>query len=126
MQDINKLKNYREKYKRYYQLNFSSEYQIHHIDFNHNNNDISNLLLLPKDLHQKFHRYMNALTPYVGEDKRTISFNINDKNFLYVFSSDLEELIGTALEVDNWVEFKRECDIVVENRKECYQWQNLG
>ena len=39
---------YREKYKRYYRIEFSKEYVVHHIDFDRENNDISNLLLLPK------------------------------------------------------------------------------
>lgn len=55
MKDINELKNYREKYKRYYGINFGKEFAIHHIDGDRSNNDIKNLLLLPADLHSKYH-----------------------------------------------------------------------
>ena len=67
------LKNYRLKYKRYYGIEFDSNHDIHHIDGNHKNNDISNLLLLPKDLHQKYHELTLKLH-YVGDlSKLTIS-----------------------------------------------------
>lgn len=32
MKDINKLKDYRLKYKRYYDIDFDKDYAIHHID----------------------------------------------------------------------------------------------
>lgn len=60
MKDINKLKNYRTKFKRYYNIDFSSDYAIHHIDLNHDNNEIENLLLLPRELHNQYHFYLNA------------------------------------------------------------------
>ena len=52
MKDINKLKDYRLKYKRYYNIDYDSSFDIHHIDINHENNDIKNLLLLPRSLHK--------------------------------------------------------------------------
>ena len=35
-------------------------YEIHHIDFNRNNNNFNNLVLLPKKLHHQFHFFFNA------------------------------------------------------------------
>lgn len=53
-----KNNNYVEKYKDYYGIDFDSqEYEVHHIDFNHSNNDIENLMLLPKKLHRRYHYY---------------------------------------------------------------------
>ena len=57
MKKICELKNYREKYKRYYGIEFGTEYVVHHIDENRGNNSIDNLLLLPKELHSKYHTY---------------------------------------------------------------------
>ena len=45
---------YRKIYKDYYGIEFSSEYQIHHLDLDRTNNEIWNLLLLPKKLHQQY------------------------------------------------------------------------
>lgn len=47
--------NYRKLYAEYFNIEIPSEYDIHHIDFDKNNNDIKNLLLLPKDLHRRLH-----------------------------------------------------------------------
>lgn len=47
---------YRKEYKKHYGIDFGSDYQIHHIDFNHENNSIDNLILLPKELHQRLHQ----------------------------------------------------------------------
>ena len=33
----------------------SSNYEVHHIDEDRSNNDIENLVLLPKELHSKYH-----------------------------------------------------------------------
>jgi len=46
---------YRRLYENLYGITIPPEYDIHHIDFNRDNNNIENLLLLPKDLHQRLH-----------------------------------------------------------------------
>ena len=48
--------NYRKAYKQRYRIDFGSDYDIHHIDMNRENNNIQNLILLPKELHQRLHR----------------------------------------------------------------------
>lgn len=48
-------RNYRQHYKEYFGIEFDNSFAVHHIDKNRNNNDISNLILLPKSLHSKFH-----------------------------------------------------------------------
>ena len=52
--------NYRKAYKQRYRIDFGSDYDIHHIDMNRENNNIQNLILLPKELHQRLHRSINA------------------------------------------------------------------
>lgn len=49
------MSNYRQFYKDYYHLSFNKNIQIHHIDRNKENNDILNLIALPKVLHLKYH-----------------------------------------------------------------------
>lgn len=50
-----KKTNYRRFYKEYYGIDFGSDFCIHHLDFNRENNDINNLLLIPKKVHGQFH-----------------------------------------------------------------------
>lgn len=51
---------YRRLYENHYGITIPPEYDIHHIDFNMDNNNIENLLLLPKDLHRKLHWVRNT------------------------------------------------------------------
>lgn len=101
--------NYRRKYKRYYGIDFSSEYDIHHIDFDRTNNDISNLLLLPKELHARYHRLINDLG---GKDKNgfikiNILINLLVSNYALPI---MEQLCATIQEVEEWVSFKHRLD----------------
>lgn len=59
-----------ESYRRTYEMycgKIPKGYEIHHIDFNHYNNDICNLVALPKELHQKYHK--------IAGDASLISFD---------------------------------------------------
>ena len=44
-------------------------YEVHHLDHNRENNNIDNLLLIPKQLHRQLHlaEAQYAMTPYYGE-----------------------------------------------------------
>ena len=49
--------NYRKFYADYYGINWDHKrFQVHHIDGNRQNNSIENLVLLPTELHQLFHK----------------------------------------------------------------------
>lgn len=97
MKKLEDLKNYRLKYKRYYGIEFDSKYDVHHIDGNHENNNISNLILLPKDLHQKYHELTQKLH-YVGDlSKLTIS-----KLSLWYTADLLTELCDVLKTIRGW------------------------
>jgi len=46
--------NYRNLYEKHYGK-IPNNWDIHHIDFNHNNNDIKNLIAVPKLVHMVIH-----------------------------------------------------------------------
>jgi hypothetical protein len=110
MKDINELKDYRLKYKRYYGIEFNSDYAIHHIDFNHNNNDISNLLLLPKDLHNRYHQLVNELG---GVDEHgNIKFNALINMCVSNYAAPIiEELGATIKAINKWVLYKHNLEM---------------
>lgn len=115
MKDISKLKDYRKKFKRYYDIDFSNQYVIHHIDLNHSNNDISNLMILPKELHNRYHFYLNA-TLKCNDDKfkREISFDIRPTGCRIGYTSyeiDMfNGLINTIDECNMWYDYKMYLD----------------
>ncbi|ADX42579.1 HNH endonuclease [Tetrasphaera phage TJE1] len=48
--------NYKEKYKKTLNIDWdSSLFEVHHLDCNHSNDNFDNLLLLPKELHSRYH-----------------------------------------------------------------------
>ena len=53
---------YKKLYSEYFGITwYTSKYQIHHIDGDHSNNEISNLILLPVKLHQDLHAALCTL-----------------------------------------------------------------
>ena len=52
--------NYRKLYAERYSITIPEGYDVHHIDLNHENNEIGNLLLLPHDLHMKLHKCIQS------------------------------------------------------------------
>lgn len=102
------MKNYRKLYKEYYGINFDNNFEVHHIDFNHNNNEISNLVLLPKNLHRKYHFYLNAIN--CCEDKNIIKVNCKiqgnvanmDNYMIHMF----QEFIPILYECNKWYDKK--------------------
>lgn len=110
MKNIKLLKNYRTKYKRYYDIDFNSDFDIHHIDFNRNNNDISNLILLPKELHSKYHILINKL----GNSDKNGNLKVNIQlNFCTLnYSAKIMEELGKILqEINTWLLYKQQLDM---------------
>lgn len=105
-----KRENYRKLYKDYFGIDFDKNYDIHHIDFNRDNNDISNLILLPKDLHAKYHTLINSLG---GIDKNgcisiNIYINIHCSNYGEQF---LKQLGETMEEINRWTLYRSQLEM---------------
>lgn len=50
------MKDYRKLYAEAYGIEWDTKkYEVHHMDFNHDNNDLDNLVLVPKTLHHQYH-----------------------------------------------------------------------
>lgn len=113
MKEPNELKNYRYKYKRYYGIEFSKDFDVHHIDFNRENNDISNLILLPKKLHRKYHMLGNMLFGSGDGQISKTHTQICLYNVVHT-SKTLEEFAKTMQEMKEWVVYKN--DLEVERR----------
>jgi CRISPR/Cas system CSM-associated protein Csm2 small subunit len=52
---------YRKIYESALHIEIEKDFAIHHIDFNRENNDITNLVALPRGLHNKYHLHLNIL-----------------------------------------------------------------
>jgi hypothetical protein len=96
------MKNYRLKYKLYYDIDFDKDYVIHHIDFDRTNNDISNLLLLPKGLHTKYHILLNAL----GANKGITDLKLNNMQLIEYNFVMFEQLPQVINECSKWLRWR--------------------
>lgn len=112
MKDALELKDYREKFKRYYGLEFSKDYHIHHIDLNHSNNDIENLMIVPKELHEVYHECLvNVQMLTEGKDtSRSFEFDVKPTGNIsgyqsFAFSS-LLRFMKVLEEMNNWYDYK--------------------
>lgn len=94
------MKDYRSIYKDYYKIEFDKSFAVHHIDFDRNNNDIDNLLLLPRGLHSKYH---SCLLGCANEEHK-ISGIIGDLKKGKLTS--LRNLSTSLVEIEKWVKLK--------------------
>lgn len=106
---------YRKFYKEYYGIDFGSEYSIHHIDFNRDNNSIHNLILLPKRLHRRYHFVLNALGAEGGIIK---NFNLQMDGQMNEPLTDYQRkmlinFLNIAEELKEWQKYKNILDYKV-------------
>lgn len=103
--------NYRRLYKQHYKIEFGAEYVIHHIDGDRSNNAISNLLLLPRDLHGKYHAYLNqanmSINAYGG---LCMELTFNDATVFNYQLSELNRVFEITKEIFPWIEYKMLAD----------------
>ena len=117
MKDIEDPRNYREKFKRHYGIDFSRKYVVHHIDFDRSNNDISNLLLLPNGLHAKYHMCVSVM--HADHEQHGPRFCIDGRirsaNFDRWYLSMLEHFSDAMQECGKWYDYKSYLDGLMPN-----------
>ena len=99
---IMKESNSKKIYADYFKIQVKKGYHIHHIDFNPENNDIENLLLLPDDLHRRLHEVKNSYGALLEGQKNLFS-NIRSYG---VMSLATHEISMIYEEIGIWVEIK--------------------
>jgi hypothetical protein len=114
MKDTTKLKDYREKYKRHYGIEFGRKYVVHHMDEDRTNNDISNLILLPLALHSKYHHYKTMMQIYT-EHGFDFSLTYGGACMRSMQFAQLDELRKVFDEMQQWIEYKYLADMGMES-----------
>lgn len=95
---------YRQYYKDYYSIEFDGrKFEVHHIDKNRSNNDISNLILLPTSLHKLFHA--NELGSILLSDP------VDERIFRdWYLCNELQKYASIAYKIGFWTSFKNNLD----------------
>ena len=97
---------YNKIFKRHYNINFGKEYVIHHIDGNHSNDEISNLLLLPRWLHSKYH----ILKAVIDNHPLATTISGNQANQGNYYLGYYKRFIAVLEECNKWYDFKMYLD----------------
>ena len=97
--------NYRKHYIDSLGINLNKHYEIHHIDRDRSNNDLSNLVAIPKDIHAKIHKIFNRY------DKAIES--INELGYFYAKEKD-----NILLAIKDYMNMKDELWPFIEKRNQ--------
>lgn len=97
--------NYIKYYKEQLKVDFDSKYfVIHHIDLNRSNNNIDNLVLLPKELHIKYHYLFSRIKEML--DIKTFFIRGNSVNNHSCMKELLEQYLQVIEDCDKWYDEK--------------------
>ena len=97
------MTDYRSMYKKYFNIDFGKDFEVHHIDFNRANNDINNLVLLPKKLHKRCHFYYGRIYNRTFDFSITTTLN-RGNDYLY---HEIDEFLNILYECNQWYDYKR-------------------
>lgn len=100
------MTDYKKFYSSLYGIKWNTkDFDVHHIDRDRSNNDIHNLVLLPKELHRELHRVYNDLDRMVAFNKDP--FLTAAKEYLdpfggYLVSDTIEEFMHILYRCRLW------------------------
>lgn len=104
------MKKYKKIYEDACKIKIPKDYDIHHIDFNHKNNDIMNLVMLPRKLHSKYHQLLNQLCPkyeIVTKLQSVIESGNAINNYIMYNQHDIEkQFIEVWYECQKWLDYR--------------------
>lgn len=97
---------YRSIYEKMINQKIPKGYEIHHIDMNRNNNQFANLVMLPKKLHQNYHRTLEHLKyqEHIEVKIKSVLENGNGINSNYLRA--LEDFVNVWEECSKWNDYK--------------------
>lgn len=104
------MRDYRKAYRRHYGIEFGPEYHVHHIDGDRKNNDIDNLILLPRTLHKKLHHVQSDVTMAAQYSLSVFNASSCGINHFFFAKEIIENCDATVKEVKDWVMRKFEAD----------------
>jgi hypothetical protein len=86
-----KMKDYRKIYADYYGIKWDSKlFEVHHIDRDRENNDINNLVLVPKKLHREYHKYLSMIEWDIKSPEDFYNINQTDITHFYQYQEFLK------------------------------------
>lgn len=95
---------YRKKYEDYFGIELGDDMDVHHIDFNRENNDIDNLLAIPSELHTRYHFYANhSLEKYNNKFVRELNIKLTGMTY---YAEMMYGLCRAIMDMTEWLQRK--------------------
>lgn len=126
------MTDYKKLYAEHFGITWEEGFEIHHIDGNRGNNDISNLILLPGELHRQLHMFLPKIMASAGETStRDFIERIVHRELNYGSSYDQELLLhltSTLSECERWgflkyVSYHKPCGSLIGHiTKDTMKW----
>lgn len=108
---MTKANNYRRIFKQHYGIEFGTEFDVHHIDGDRSNNEIENLMVLPSDLHTRYHSLKREIEGQFVPTKITGNGVNNSQNCIF----NLEKFLEVLRECNEWYDYKMYLDGKIPN-----------
>lgn len=101
---MNNESNYRKFYQGQCGIQIPDGFDIHHLDFDRSNNNLDNLLLLPTELHSKYHQLVMVCSQKPTDIILSTIEHGNGYNFFYL--EQLKEFTLVYTECQKWKDYK--------------------
>lgn len=103
--------NYRKIISKHYHVDLTSEYDVHHIDGNRENNCIENLMVLPSTLHKRYH----FLKGIVASKQFPVEVYSSFANSEIYYLEAARRFIETLEQCNQWYDYKLYLDGLMPN-----------
>ena len=101
-----KIMHYRKFYEKLTNKKIPKDFEVHHIDFDRENNDIHNLIAIPRDLHRKYHSSFKQCEYYEIKTPKFFTV-IGYDHDLYSYMIELhKEHDLLRLKFKHWIHFR--------------------
>lgn len=95
--------NYKKIYEKHYNIKIPKGYDIHHINLDHNDNSVENLVMLPRKLHQMYHKLFNMIPDTITPNKHISIFGRNANKFICNTISEFDVILE---ECNKWLDYR--------------------
>ena len=108
------MKNYKKIYEDYFGIKWDpKQFEIHHLDMNRENNNISNLVLLPKKLHKEYHR----LVSLVQYDFKSTKDILLVSNWDIIHAKEYQQLFELKFDIANLDIFQTQIRMIADKNE---------